>query len=404
MVLKIGIDKNTNEEVVFTQNSRSKGVSIIGPTASGKNSLSILPMVNSDIKSGKGVIYMGDNKNLCDAILNISREEGKEYVYIDLNGRGTESFNILSLLNEESEISTLVEKYLIECYKLYLKERTNDIDDILEKSTGVLTMFLGVLKEFKGKKMNMRDLYLLSKDDPELLDLVFMGHEKGKTSKQRLLVKMFKRWHDLTYCSKGNGLYNSNIYFRELFDKLVNDEDIEETIIYGKLPEFNLLSSIDENTVIVINPLNGQDEAALFINRLMCSIVASISQLKGTTETNIYMHNCSNYILSDYIEIVKSMVSNNSNNVGFHICEETFSPECVDKDYLLLIKDSSNILLYPGCTKKDEEIFNEMISDFSKKERKAIGDIRFAEFKTITAKLLEGESVSLRKIEVNFME
>lgn len=408
MNIKIGKDENTQESVLLSEESRSKVVSIIGPTSAGKISLSILPMVNEDINLGNGVIYIGKNKNVCDVILDMAREEGRKYFYIDLNGEGSEYLNIFNLLGTDEEIESIIDRCILDSYKVYLKKSLRLTDDVVDKikdSYSTIETVLGVLKQFKGEEMTLRDLYYLSKNDSDLVDLVFLGGGRVKTEKQNILMDLFKKWHKSTYCNQENGLYENNKYFIDMLSKIIEDKNIEKSIVPGELRKLDLLNAINNNSVIVINQLNDDNESAMFINHIITSIVSMVAHLKSEGKTNLYLHNSSEYVSSMFIDRVNEMnIKNNSSRLGVHVIEETFTPEGCEKEFKDMLLNSSNVILYPGCTKGDELIFKAIISDFSKKEIKSIGDVRFAPFKRAAAKLQEGNSSTLRKLELSFVD
>lgn len=405
MSIKIGIDIDSKKDVRLTQTSRSNGVFLIGPTSgSGKLSLGVLPLIRQDIDNNSGVICLSDNRNLCSAILGISAEASRDYVYVNLSDGGNETFNVYKLLGEEFYISNLVENYIIEAYKVYLEKklgRNDSVLELLEISTGVINMFLKILKEVKGKEITVRDLVALSKNDSKLVDLVFMKYEKDLTTQQQLLVKTFKSWHSSIYCSNESNLYENMRYFRLILDDLID-------IIYTNnitLADFDLLKVINKKSVVVIELLSESRESAAFVNHLVCSTIASIARSKGSEMTNLYLYNCIKYISNNFIDIFNdSSFSEVHNNVGVHIVEETFTPEAQGEVLAGLLKDNSNIIVFPGCLNSDEVMFYDIISRFSKEEINPIGNVRLAKFKTVSAKIVEDNSHSLRKIELNFAD
>lgn len=86
MSIRIGVT-NEGKEIRISQKNRGKGVVVIGPVASGKFSLSVLPMINQDINNRGSVVYLGESEEMCNEVIKVVKSIGQDYKYIDLNGK-----------------------------------------------------------------------------------------------------------------------------------------------------------------------------------------------------------------------------------------------------------------------------------------------------------------------------
>jgi hypothetical protein len=169
----IGINTETGENVVLSKQDRLRNTLIIGSIASGKVSLSILPMINQDLKEMKSsTTIVSSNIDVLDKVHIMGQYYGKSVMFLNFTKPELYEKKIAELTNED-----LTNKNKI--FLIYASDKNHD-----SKEASLFSVFSNKLlnsvssKERKNKVL--QSVYLI--DTPFVSDYfenIILGHDLG---------------------------------------------------------------------------------------------------------------------------------------------------------------------------------------------------------------------------------
>lgn len=345
----IGRDIDTNEEIKLKEKDRLFNTLVLGPTGSGKGSISLKPMILRDILEGDcQVIVFEPVGDLADNIVDIAKKKNKEVVCLSPYKCGV---SVNPLIGNEYTVI----RELVNVFNTIYADSTPYFKD---KCIQLLINSISVAKRVFGDKATFTELdMIIENTENNGKDILLKLIENNFTTENLKLASWFAEYYennvksnDFIEAKRFIKFYTEDKYISNVMNNIKNKNSININTLMEK-----------EEHIIVGGHLGilRKDKGLSYSLLLLEKIITYLYNRKDKSKpVYLYINEFSTYINE---QLVNFLLTNRCLNVGVII---GLQARCqINKEYQnTVLSNVRNLIIHPGLNSNDANYYSEVLN------------------------------------------
>ncbi|MFY0516207.1 type IV secretory system conjugative DNA transfer family protein [Lysinibacillus sp. UGB7] len=391
----VGKDKQTNEDVLWSEADRRKHMIIVGPTGSGKTSQSIIPFMAQDLQNeNMGITLIEPKGDLALRINELASEYGRKAFFFDIKSKSNAIPNPL-----KGDIADVIENFVM-AYRTVAVDSSTFVLNIGEQ---LIKDTITVLKAVNGEETNLVEFnkFIHNTDDYGTEMIKKFSYLTTISAEEEQKKKNTIKWFKKDYFAKKSKLFKLCSDIRVMMNNLVEAYGLEEKVADKEIKEIDFEKHLEDGDVVIISTSAGKMGAGyhLYNQLISLSFQSAVFRRKCLTIESkmnaVYIDELQMYVNSNFIQLVAQGASYNvalhlatqaRSLIGMGLMASDIGPiEGVDA----ICANIRNVIVYPGVNVSDAEYYSKQFGEVDGKAIVTVADIEYGKFGEATCALIK---------------
>ncbi|MBG9694145.1 hypothetical protein ABD91_25755 [Lysinibacillus sphaericus] len=382
----VGKDKQTNEDVLWSEADRRKHMIIDGPTGSGKTSQSIIPFIAQDLQNENiGITLIEPKGDLALRVNELASEYGRKAFYFDIKSKSNVIPNPL-----KGNIEDVINNFGM-AYRTVAVDSSTFFLNIGEQ---LIKETITVLKAVNGEETNLVEFnkFIHNTNDYGKEMIKKFSYLTTTSAEEERKRKNTIKWFKKGYFAKKSELFKLCSDIRVMMNNLVEAYGLEEKVADKEIKEIDFEKHLEDGDVVIISTSAGKMGAGyhLYNQLISLSFQSAVFRRKCSTIESkmnaVYIEEFQMYLNSSFIHLVTQGAKY---NVSLHLATQARSMigeglmasdigpiEGVE----VICANIRNVIVYPGVNVSDAEYYSKRFGEVDGEAVVTVQDIIYRAF------------------------